>query len=85
MSTEANKQQYRRLIDEAFNQGKLDLVDELTTEDFVEHEQMDPSMGSGREAAVAMMHMIRGAFSDLTIDIGSMGLMMQIGALEPPG
>lgn len=72
MSTEANKQQYRRLVEEAFNRGNLDAVAELMTDDFVEHEQMGPDAGSGREAAMGMMTMIRGAFPDLQVTIDAL-------------
>lgn len=72
MSTEHNKQLYRRLVEEAFNQGNVDAVTELMAEDFVEHEQMGPDAGSGREAALGMMTMIRGAFPDLHVSIDSL-------------
>ena len=72
MSTEANKQLFRRLIDEVFHKGNLDLFDELAHADFIEHEQPDPSMGSGAETAKAMIAMARSAFPDLTVQIDSL-------------
>lgn len=37
MSTEANKNLIRRLIDEAQSQGNIAVVDELLADDFVDH------------------------------------------------
>jgi steroid delta-isomerase-like uncharacterized protein len=53
----------KRVIEEAFNRGNLDVIDELTTEDFVGH---DPLSGDqDRDAAKASMSMYRSAFPDL--------------------
>ena len=38
MSTESNKDIVGRLFDEVFNQGKLDVIDELVSKDVVSHE-----------------------------------------------
>jgi steroid delta-isomerase-like uncharacterized protein len=57
----------KRVIEEAFNQGNLDVVDELTTDDFVGH---DPIAGDeDREAAKASIAAYRGAFPDLHFTI----------------
>ena len=141
MSTEANKAHFRRMIEQVFSGGNIDLIDELLTDDFVEHEQMEPGAGSGPEAVKQMMAGMRAAFPDLQVTVDSliaeddilaarttwrgthqgefmgvpasgksvefgaidfvryrdgkvsehwgqtdaMGLMMQIGAMEPPG
>jgi steroid delta-isomerase-like uncharacterized protein len=57
----------KRVIEEGFNQGNLDVIDELSTEDFVAH---DPLSGDeNREAAKASMSMYRSAFPDLHFTI----------------
>jgi steroid delta-isomerase-like uncharacterized protein len=57
----------RRVIEEGFNEGNLDVIDELCTDDFVAH---DPLSGDeGREAAKASMTMYRSAFPDLHFTI----------------
>ena len=38
MSTEENKTQYRRTLEEVFNQGDLAIVDELVAPDFLNHD-----------------------------------------------
>ena len=58
----------RRAIDEVFNQGKLDVIDEITTDDFVSHDTM---AGEGdRESDKQVVSGYRDAFPDLecTID-----------------
>jgi len=38
MSPEENKTQYRRTLEEVFNQGDLAIVDDLVAPDFLNHE-----------------------------------------------
>ena len=56
-----------RFNDEVFTQGKLDVVDELAADDFVEHQAM-PEMGTGKEAVKAFTAMFRAAFPDLKVE-----------------
>jgi steroid delta-isomerase-like uncharacterized protein len=57
----------RRLVEEAFSQGKLDLVDELTAENYVDH---DPVVGDqDRESVKQTIASYREAFPDLTFTI----------------
>jgi steroid delta-isomerase-like uncharacterized protein len=57
----------RRVFEECWNQGNLDVVDELCTEDFVNH---DPLMGDGdRETVKQRVTSYREAFPDLEITI----------------
>ena len=66
-------EQSRRLLEEAFNEGKFDLADQLVAPDAVDH---DPSLPSrlqavrGPELLKGMVRMYRGAFPDvrLTVD-----------------
>jgi steroid delta-isomerase-like uncharacterized protein len=57
----------RRVNDEVISQGKVELIDELLAEDFVEHQAM-PGMPSGREALKAFTEMFRSAFPDLEVE-----------------
>jgi predicted ester cyclase len=57
----------KRLIEEGFNEGNLDLIDELCSENFVAH---DPLAGDqDREASKASLAMYRSAFPDLHFTI----------------
>jgi steroid delta-isomerase-like uncharacterized protein len=72
MSTEQNKALVRRLVDEIFNRGNADLVDELMAPDFVEHEELPPGMPSGRDGVKQMTVMLRSAFPDFKATIDDM-------------
>jgi steroid delta-isomerase-like uncharacterized protein len=65
MSVEDNKALARRFYDEVINQGNLDLLDELVSEDFVEHEELPGLPTTGPEAPKAALGMFRAAFPDL--------------------
>ena len=57
----------RRFIEEAFNQGNLDVIDELTSDNFVDH---DALMGDqDREAGKQSIAGYREAFPDIHITI----------------
>ena len=64
MSVEGNKAFARRMY-EAINEGHLDLIDELVSEDFVEHEGLPGLPTTGPEAPKAALGMFRAAFPDL--------------------
>jgi predicted SnoaL-like aldol condensation-catalyzing enzyme len=68
MSTEENKALARRLIEEAFNAGNLDVADELLAPDHVRH---DPLSGDqdGPESFKSHVASLRGIFPDLHIQI----------------
>ena len=57
----------RRINDEVLSQGKVEVIDELIADDFVEHQAM-PGMPSGKEALKAFTEMFRGAFPDLRVE-----------------
>jgi steroid delta-isomerase-like uncharacterized protein len=69
MSAESNKALARRLLDEAFNAGNIDVVDELVTPDFVNHDAALPEAVIGPDAAKASIQGYRSAFPDLRITI----------------
>jgi steroid delta-isomerase-like uncharacterized protein len=59
----------RRLLEEAFNSGNLDVVDELVAPEFVNHDAALPEPGVGIEAAKASITGYREAFPDLRLTI----------------
>lgn len=61
-----------RIIDEAFNQGDVDALDELISDDFVEHEDLPPDVPQGKAAPGAMITMMRAAFPDLHVTVEDM-------------
>ena len=58
----------RRIYDEVFNEGNLDLIDELLHDDFVEYEQI-PGLPNGKEAPKVFMTMARNAFPDFRMTV----------------
>ena len=69
MSAESNKALSRRLLEEAFNAGNIDVIDELVTTDFVNHDAALPEPMVGPDAAKATISGYRTAFPDLRITI----------------
>jgi predicted ester cyclase len=59
----------RRLIEEGFNLGKLDVCDELISHDQVEHQNFGPDHASGPEGVKAVIASLRNAFSDFHLAI----------------
>ena len=64
-----NKHLIRGIIEEAFNEGRLDAVDDLFTADYVAHVPGVRSLPRGAAAFKAMIGMWRGAFGDLHMTI----------------
>jgi predicted ester cyclase len=60
----------RRLIEEGFNAGNLEVVDELISPDMVEHQDFGSDHAAGPEGVKAVIASLRRAFPDfrLTID-----------------
>ena len=57
----------RRVYDEVWGQGNLDLIDEVCTEDYVGH---DPILGdTDREASKRAIEQYRNAFPDLKFEV----------------
>ena len=59
----------RRLIEEGFNQGNLDVCDELTADELIEHQNFGPDHASGAEGVKAVISSLRRAFSDFHLEI----------------
>ena|SRR5438876_3377140 len=67
MSVDDNKAIIRRIFDEALNQGKLELVDQFFTADFVDHSTPDQIPGS---AGVRSFFLdVRSSFPDIHVTI----------------
>ncbi|MBI2267506.1 MAG: peroxiredoxin [Armatimonadetes bacterium] len=64
MSAEQNKTLARRVPEEVFNKGNLQLIDELFAPDFVDHWRM-PGLAPGREGVQQIVTILRSAFPDL--------------------
>ena len=63
-----NKQIVRRLVREAQEQGRLDVIDELLSDDFVDHTPLEGLPGT-REGVRMLFAALRIAFPDLRVDI----------------
>ena len=60
MSSEDNKALVRRFFDEVVNGGNIDLIDELLTDDFVEHEKF-PGLEPNRDGVKEFFRRFRSA------------------------
>jgi steroid delta-isomerase-like uncharacterized protein len=67
MSEEANCQLVRRFIDEVFNAGNFDAVDEMLSPDYAHHDPTTQEFGSGMEGFKRLIGYYRDAFPDLEI------------------
>ena len=67
MSTEQNKELVRQMVEEIFNQGNFDRVDELIVADFVDHEELPPGIPEGREGFRVLTAQFREAFPDFHV------------------
>ena len=64
--SEANKQVIRKLIEELWNKGNLDAIDELYAPDFVDSSPgMPPEIPTDREGAKQFVTMFRAAYPDI--------------------
>jgi steroid delta-isomerase-like uncharacterized protein len=69
MSTEENKALARRVIEQMFNEGNLDVADELLALDYVDHDPSLPEDVHGPEGFKQYVGMYRAAFPDLHVQI----------------
>jgi steroid delta-isomerase-like uncharacterized protein len=72
LSTEQNKEVFRRLMEEVFSQGKLELIDELIAPDWVNIDPSLPEELHGREGARQLVTMWREGFPNFVIRIEDM-------------
>jgi steroid delta-isomerase-like uncharacterized protein len=66
--SQRDKEIARRFIEEAFNNRNLAVLDELTTEDFVDHDPM-PGLSNDREGTRQTLRAVLEAFPDLRAEI----------------
>ena len=59
----------RRLIDEGFSEGCLEIADELIADNMIEHQNYGPGHASGAEGVKAVILSLRRAFSDFRLTI----------------
>ena len=59
----------RRLIEEGFNKGDLDVCDTLTAPGHVEHQDFGPNHAAGAEGVKAVIASLRRAYSDFQLEI----------------
>ncbi len=69
MSAQENKALARRVIDEMFNKGNLDLADEVFAHDYVDHDPAMPEDIHGPEGFKEFVGMYRSAFPDLHVEL----------------
>ncbi len=62
----------RRLIEEGFNQGNLDVADELNSAELLEHQNFGPNHPPGAEGVKRVITSLRNAFSDFHLQIEDM-------------
>ena len=67
--SEDNKAAARRVVEEGFNQGNLDVIEEVVGEGFVGHDPVDPEDTVGIEGIKTRVEIYRGAFPDLEVSI----------------
>ena len=67
--SEENKAIARRVTEELFNRGNLDVADELFAPNFVDHDPASPEDIRGPEGMKQFIAMYRGAFPDIHIVI----------------
>jgi predicted ester cyclase len=68
MSIEESKAVYRRFVEDVINQGKLDVVGELFSPDYLDH-SAPPGAPSGLEGVKAVQSLFRTGFPDVHFTI----------------
>jgi len=64
----------RRLIEEGFNRGDLDVADALVAPDMVEHQDFGPNHASGPDGVKAVIASLRRAFPDFHLAIDDLAV-----------
>jgi steroid delta-isomerase-like uncharacterized protein len=67
--SDANKSVAGRIIEEIFNQGRVEVIDEIVTAGYVSHDPALPEPATGPEGLKQVVTGYRGAFPDLTVTI----------------
>ena len=58
-----------RIYEEVFNQGNVNVVDEVLADDFLEHEELPPGISQGKDAPKTYTAMFRSAFPDFHMEV----------------
>jgi steroid delta-isomerase-like uncharacterized protein len=66
---DANKALVRRLYEEGFNQGRLDVVEEVVAPDVVTHDPIILDAPTGPDSIRGGIEMIRKAFPDFRVEV----------------
>ena len=62
----------RRLIDEGFTQGNLQVCDELVAEHVEEHQDFGPSHTDGPDGVKAVIRSLRAAYPDFRLEVADL-------------
>jgi predicted ester cyclase len=65
MSIEQNKAISRRIPLEVFNEGRIDVIDEIVAPDIKEHGELPPGIPAGRDGLRAVASALRKGFPDI--------------------
>lgn len=65
----SNADTSRQVLAEGFNQGRLDVIDEVAAEGYANHDPSDGGEYVGREAAKRQIEMYRKAFPDIHLSV----------------
>ena len=68
MTTDQNKALYRRFIEKVFNEGQLEVIDDLLAPSYIFHDA-PPGLSAGPEGVKRIASIFRKAFPDLEIAI----------------
>ncbi len=71
-ASERNRETARRVIEEFFNQGRVELADELFAAEYRNHAQPDDGLPSGPEGMKERVRRLRQAFPDVRLTIENM-------------
>ena len=91
--SEANKAIAQRLIEEAWNAGNLDVLEELVAQDHVEHDPAQAGSPGGRAGMRGFIEQYKSAFPgfahrdrghDRRGRPGRLGMLGQLGAIPAP-
>jgi steroid delta-isomerase-like uncharacterized protein len=67
--SEQNKTVVRRLFDELWNKGNLQVADEIIAPTYQHHDASTPDLGKGPESEKKRVNLYRGAFHDFRLNI----------------
>ena len=67
--SDENKAAARRVVERGFNEGRLEVIDEVVGQDFVGHDPVDPDDTVGIDGLKARIEAFREAFLDLEVSL----------------